>query len=139
MIIAGSVPVVPFSPPKIGRDEIAELIATIESGWLSTGPRVSRFEAGHHIPVATIHDLDLARMPSDLQIDGRLTPLPGSIPAELPGPELAILDPSIPETRARKPPRAPHRVLITLDGGAHVRTVGAARAPLDEASSRHAA
>jgi dTDP-4-amino-4,6-dideoxygalactose transaminase len=37
-------PVVPFAPPEIGGDEIAEVIATLESGWLSTGPRVRRFE-----------------------------------------------------------------------------------------------
>ena len=35
---------VPFSPPQIGREEIAEVVATLESGWLSTGPRVRRFE-----------------------------------------------------------------------------------------------
>lgn len=35
---------VPFSPPDIGAAEIAEVIATLESGWLSTGPRVARFE-----------------------------------------------------------------------------------------------
>jgi dTDP-4-amino-4,6-dideoxygalactose transaminase len=37
--------VVPFSPPAIGADEIAEVVATLESGWLSTGPRVRRFES----------------------------------------------------------------------------------------------
>ena len=79
----------------------------------------------HNIPVATIHDLGLTRVPSDLQIDGSLTRIPGSTPAELQGPEFAILDPSIPEMRARKPPRDPHRVLITLGGGAHVRMAGA--------------
>ncbi len=36
---------VPFSPPDIGADEIAEVVATLESGWLSTGPRVRQFEA----------------------------------------------------------------------------------------------
>lgn len=36
--------VVPFSPPDIGGGEIAEVVATLESGWLSTGPRVRRFE-----------------------------------------------------------------------------------------------
>ena len=36
--------VVPFSPPEIGPEEIAEVVATLESGWLSTGPRVKRFE-----------------------------------------------------------------------------------------------
>lgn len=38
-------PAVPFSPPGIGPDEISEVISTLESGWLSTGPRVRRFEA----------------------------------------------------------------------------------------------
>jgi dTDP-4-amino-4,6-dideoxygalactose transaminase len=35
---------VPFAPPSIGPDEIAEVVATLESGWLSTGPRVAEFE-----------------------------------------------------------------------------------------------
>ena len=36
---------VPFSPPSVGRDEIDDVIAVLESGWLTTGPRVRRFEA----------------------------------------------------------------------------------------------
>jgi dTDP-4-amino-4,6-dideoxygalactose transaminase len=44
MSTALAVDVVPFSPPDIGSGEIAEVIATLESGWLSTGPRVRRFE-----------------------------------------------------------------------------------------------
>src|SRR5262245_32532378 len=35
---------VPFAMPSIGPDEIAEVVATLESGWLSTGPRVAEFE-----------------------------------------------------------------------------------------------
>ena len=35
---------VPFAPPAIGADEIAEVVETLESGWLSTGPRVAAFE-----------------------------------------------------------------------------------------------
>jgi dTDP-4-amino-4,6-dideoxygalactose transaminase len=35
---------VPFAPPSIGFDEIAEVVATLESGWLTTGPRVAAFE-----------------------------------------------------------------------------------------------
>jgi dTDP-4-amino-4,6-dideoxygalactose transaminase len=35
---------IPFSPPAIGADEIAEVVETLESGWLTTGPRVARFE-----------------------------------------------------------------------------------------------
>lgn len=35
---------VPFAPPALGPEEIAEVVATLQSGWLSTGPRVRRFE-----------------------------------------------------------------------------------------------
>lgn len=33
-----------FGRPAVGRDEIDEVIATLESGWLGAGPRVVRFE-----------------------------------------------------------------------------------------------
>ncbi len=79
----------------------------------------------HGIPVASVHDLGLARVPSDLQIDGSLATVRGSRPADLQGPEFAILDPAIPEVRARRTPRVPGKVLITLGGGAHVRALGA--------------
>jgi len=36
---------VPFSPSNVGPDEIEEVVATLESGWLTTGPRVRRFES----------------------------------------------------------------------------------------------
>ena len=36
---------VPFAPPAIGMEEISEVVETLESGWLTTGPRVARFEA----------------------------------------------------------------------------------------------
>src|SRR5215216_5694219 len=35
---------IPFAPPALGSDEITEVIATLESGWLTTGPRVASFE-----------------------------------------------------------------------------------------------
>jgi dTDP-4-amino-4,6-dideoxygalactose transaminase len=35
---------VPFAPPDLGAAELDEMRATLESGWLSTGPRVHRFE-----------------------------------------------------------------------------------------------
>jgi dTDP-4-amino-4,6-dideoxygalactose transaminase len=35
---------VPFSRPYIGVPEIREVLATLESGWLTTGPRVKLFE-----------------------------------------------------------------------------------------------
>ncbi|MHB1943445.1 MAG: aminotransferase class I/II-fold pyridoxal phosphate-dependent enzyme, partial [Acidiferrobacteraceae bacterium] len=34
----------PFSRPSIGPDEIREVTACLESGWITTGPRVQRFE-----------------------------------------------------------------------------------------------
>ncbi len=34
-----------FGSPLIGDEEIAEVIATLQSGWIGTGPRVARFEA----------------------------------------------------------------------------------------------
>ena len=51
--------VVPFSPPAIGPEEIAEVIATLESGWLSTGPRVRLFEARFAAYIRASHALAL--------------------------------------------------------------------------------
>ena len=36
--------IVPFAPPSLGPEEIAEVVATLESRWLTTGPRVASFE-----------------------------------------------------------------------------------------------
>ena len=33
-----------FGSPAIGEEEIAEVVATLRSGWIGTGPRVARFE-----------------------------------------------------------------------------------------------
>ncbi len=34
----------PFSPPFIGEEEVSEVVDTLESGWITTGPKTSRFE-----------------------------------------------------------------------------------------------
>lgn len=34
-----------FSPPLIGEEEIAEVLDTLRSDWITTGPKVKRFEA----------------------------------------------------------------------------------------------
>lgn len=34
----------PFSPPLIGEEEISEVIDTLRSDWITTGPKVKRFE-----------------------------------------------------------------------------------------------
>jgi dTDP-4-amino-4,6-dideoxygalactose transaminase len=33
-----------FSPPALGEEEIAEVMDTLRSGWITTGPKVERFE-----------------------------------------------------------------------------------------------
>jgi dTDP-4-amino-4,6-dideoxygalactose transaminase len=50
---------VPFSPPDIGTAEIAEVIATLESGWLSTGPRVRQFEEAFAAYIGAPHAVAL--------------------------------------------------------------------------------
>ena len=35
---------VPFFRPSVGENEIEEVVATLRSGWLTTGPRVKQFE-----------------------------------------------------------------------------------------------
>lgn len=37
-------PFLPFAQPEIGEDEIAEVVDTLRSGWVTTGPKVRRFE-----------------------------------------------------------------------------------------------
>ena len=34
----------PFSPPLIGEEEISEVVETLRSDWITTGPKVNRFE-----------------------------------------------------------------------------------------------
>jgi dTDP-4-amino-4,6-dideoxygalactose transaminase len=34
----------PFSPPSLGEEEIAEVADTLRSDWITTGPKVQRFE-----------------------------------------------------------------------------------------------
>ncbi|MBX3601715.1 MAG: DegT/DnrJ/EryC1/StrS family aminotransferase [Rubrivivax sp.] len=40
-----SPPFLPFALPEIGDDEIAEVVDTLRSGWVTTGPKARRFEA----------------------------------------------------------------------------------------------
>src|SRR6266853_389129 len=35
---------IPFYKPSIGDDEINEVVATLKSGWLTTGPKTKQFE-----------------------------------------------------------------------------------------------
>ena len=59
---------IPFFKPTIGDDEIQEVVATLKSGWLTTGPRAQRFElefaaavgARHAVAVNSVAALHLA-------------------------------------------------------------------------------
>ena len=39
-----TLPFLPFALPEIGQDEIDEVIDTLKSGWVTTGPKAKRFE-----------------------------------------------------------------------------------------------
>ena len=41
---SASLPPLPFALPDIGEEEIAEVVDTLRSGWLTTGPKTKRFE-----------------------------------------------------------------------------------------------
>ena len=34
----------PFALPDIGEEEINEVVATLRSGWVTTGPKTKQFE-----------------------------------------------------------------------------------------------
>lgn len=42
---SSAVPFLPFALPEIGEAEIAEVVDTLRSGWVTTGPKARRFEA----------------------------------------------------------------------------------------------
>jgi dTDP-4-amino-4,6-dideoxygalactose transaminase len=42
--MTASLPFLPFALPEIGDEEIAEVIDTLKSGWVTTGPKARRFE-----------------------------------------------------------------------------------------------
>jgi dTDP-4-amino-4,6-dideoxygalactose transaminase len=46
---------VPFYRPQIGEPEIQEVVAALRSGWLTTGPRVRRFEEAFAAAVGATH------------------------------------------------------------------------------------
>jgi len=39
-----ALPFLPFALPEIGDEEIAEVVDTLKSGWVTTGPKAKRFE-----------------------------------------------------------------------------------------------
>jgi dTDP-4-amino-4,6-dideoxygalactose transaminase len=47
----------PYHRPDIGEDEIAEAVAVMRSGWITTGPRTAQFEAEFRDAVQARHAL----------------------------------------------------------------------------------
>ena len=42
--MTAKLPFLPFALPEIGEEEIAEVVDTLRSGWVTTGPKAKRFE-----------------------------------------------------------------------------------------------
>jgi dTDP-4-amino-4,6-dideoxygalactose transaminase len=59
---------IPFGSPSIGDEEIAEVVDTLRSGWLTTGPRVARFEELFADLVGTRHAVGVASCTGGLHI-----------------------------------------------------------------------
>ena len=61
MTMADKLPFLPFALPDIGDEEIAEVVDTLKSGWVTTGPKARRFEEdfsaflnGHPLPLGEL-------------------------------------------------------------------------------------
>lgn len=52
-----SLPFIPFALPSIGEEEIEAVVATMRSGWLTTGPRTKEFEEAFAAAVGSRHAL----------------------------------------------------------------------------------
>ncbi len=57
-----------FGRPDIREEEIAEVVDTLRSGWLGTGPKVSAFERDFAAYTASAHALALASCTAGLQL-----------------------------------------------------------------------
>lgn len=58
----------PFCLPQIGEEEIAEVVDTLRSGWLTTGPKVRRFEQEFAAYVGARHAIAVSSCTAALHI-----------------------------------------------------------------------
>jgi dTDP-4-amino-4,6-dideoxygalactose transaminase len=58
----------PFSRPSISREAIDEVVACLESGWITTGPRVQRFEQALKDYLGAPHALALSSATAGLHL-----------------------------------------------------------------------
>ncbi len=59
---------VPFHRPSIGHEEIEEVVRTLQSGWLTTGPRTARFEREFRDYVQAPHSLGVSSCTAGLHL-----------------------------------------------------------------------
>jgi dTDP-4-amino-4,6-dideoxygalactose transaminase len=59
---------IPFHRPSIGREEIDEVVRTLESGWLTSGPRTAEFERLFREYVGVPHALGVNSCTAGLQL-----------------------------------------------------------------------
>lgn len=57
-----------FGSPLIGEEEIAEIVATLRSGWIGTGPRTERFEADFKAYVGSRHAIAVSSCTAALHL-----------------------------------------------------------------------
>ncbi len=59
---------VPFFCPDLGEQEVAEVVATLRSGWLTTGPRTRRFEQEFAAAVGAAHAIAVSSCTAALHL-----------------------------------------------------------------------
>ena len=57
-----------FHQPSIGEEEITEVVETLRSGWLTTGPRTARFEREFSALVGAPHAVALSSATAALHL-----------------------------------------------------------------------
>ncbi len=61
-------PMLPFSKPSIGEEEIAEVVDCLRSGWITTGPKTARFESEFAAAVEARHALGFSSATGALHV-----------------------------------------------------------------------
>lgn len=100
--------------------------------WMTTARETGR-------PVASVHDLGIGALESDLVIDGSAVRAPALRACTAPvlaGPDYAILDPAIVGWRRKRPRTGSLNVLIALGGGPHATLAASIARALVEADSQ---
>ena len=58
----------PFSRPTLGEEEIAEVVDSLRSGWITTGPKVARFEAAFRERLGVKHAIAVTSATAGLHL-----------------------------------------------------------------------